>query len=80
MQNTPVIASVRGPLPGSALPYAKGHLLVVTGFDAETQNVLCMDPAFPSDAATQTAYPIADFVAAWNRRGNIAYIFACIKS
>ena len=72
---TPVIVSVRGPLAGSAQPYAKGHLLVVTGFDPGLQMVHCMDPAFSTDEKTDARYPLNDFLAAWGRRGNLAYIF-----
>lgn len=75
-QGTPVIVSVRGPLPGSAQPYAKGHLLVVIGYDSLNQKVFCMDPAFPSDNETQISYTLGDFVQAWSRRGNVAYVFA----
>jgi hypothetical protein len=71
----PVIVSVRGPLIGSALLYQSGHLLVVKGYDPKAQNVLCMDPAFPCDQETSAAYPLEDFLAAWKRRGCIAYIF-----
>lgn len=74
-QGAPVIVSVRGPLPGSALPYAKGHLLVVTGYDSLNQKVICMDPAFPTNNETYVSYPLSDFVQAWSRRGNVAYIF-----
>lgn len=72
---TPVIASVRGPLPGSALPYATGHLLAVIGYDSSNQKVICMDPAFPRDLETQVSYDLYDFIQAWNRRGNVAYVF-----
>jgi hypothetical protein len=72
----PVVVSVRGPLPGSALPYAKGHLLAVIGFDAHRHKVYCMDPAFPSDKETLVAYEFSDFLEAWNRRGRIAYMFS----
>lgn len=72
---TPVIVSVRGPLPGSAQPYAKGHLIVVTGFDPEKKEVHCMDPAFDADAQTHVRYQLHDFLAAWGRRGHVAYIF-----
>lgn len=72
---TPVVVSVRGPLPGSAQPYARGHLIVVTGFDPEAQEVLCMDPAFPTDAQTHVRYKLDDFLAAWARRGHVAYVF-----
>ncbi|HSX13735.1 MAG TPA: C39 family peptidase [Chlamydiales bacterium] len=75
MKNTPVVVSVRGPLKGSALPYAKGHLLVVKGYDAEKNMVLCMDPAFPTNEETNIAYPLSDFMAAWERRGLLSYIF-----
>lgn len=74
-QGTPVVVSVRGPLPGSAQPYAKGHLLVVTGYDALNKQVMCMDPAFPTDKDTYVSYDLVDFIEAWNRRGNTAYVF-----
>lgn len=72
---TPVVVSVRGPLPGSAQPYAHGHLIAVTGYDACNQKVICMDPAFLTDDETRVSYAFADFVQAWSRRGNIAYVF-----
>lgn len=74
-QNWPVVVSVRGPLPGSAEPYQQGHLMVVCGFDAKSGRVLCMDPAFPSDSATNVSYDLADFLEAWRRRNCVAYIF-----
>jgi len=70
----PVVVSVRGPLPGSASSYAHGHLIVVTGFDASTQEVLCMDPGFETDEKTVVRYPLAPFISAWERRGRIAYL------
>lgn len=78
-QKIPVVVSVRGPLVGSALPYAKGHLLVVIGYDALHEKVLCMDPAFSSDEKTHVSYPLRDFVEAWERRGRIAYCWSCAK-
>lgn len=72
----PVVVSVRGPLPGSAAPYASGHLLVVSGYDALNDRVLCMDPAFPTHAETLVSYDREHFVQAWQRRGRIAYIFS----
>jgi len=74
-QGTPVIISVRGPLPGSAKEYAKGHLMAVIGCDPDQQKVICMDPAFPSDKQTITRYDLTDLIQAWNRRGKVAYIF-----
>lgn len=72
----PVVVSVRGPLPGSAAPYAKGHLIAVIGYDVEAQKVICMDPAFQVNSQTHVYYDLGDFIQAWNRRGRIAYCFA----
>ena len=71
----PVVVSIRGPIQGSDLPYPKGHILVVTGYDSQQHRVLCMDPAFPSDDQTGVSYDFSDFIQAWNRRGKVAYIF-----
>ncbi len=79
LQGFPVVVSVRGPLPGSALPYKNGHLLVITGYDHQLQQVLCMDPAFPSNCETLVWYSLGDFLAAWERRGKIAYLFELAK-
>jgi hypothetical protein len=67
---------VRGPLPGSAKPYANGHLMAVIGYDPSQQTVICMDPAFPADSETHVVYHLSDFLQAWSRRGNVAYVFA----
>jgi hypothetical protein len=75
LKKTPVIVSVRGPLKGSALPYAHGHLMTVIGFDPATQKVSCIDPAFESDEKSKTEYFLSNFLEAWNRRGKIAYVF-----
>jgi hypothetical protein len=72
---TPVIVSVRGPLLGSAEAYEHGHLIVVSGFNPKTQEVHCMDPAFASDDGTHVCYHLEHFMAAWERRGKVAYIF-----
>lgn len=74
-QGTPVVVSVRGPLPGSAAPYAEGHLIAVIGYDAESRQVICMDPAFPTDSQTHVRYQLEDFIQAWDRRGRVAYVF-----
>jgi len=76
VKDYPVVVSVKGPLKGSALPYASGHLLVVTGFDSENQEVYCMDPAFPADHLTHVKYSLNEFLMAWSRRKGIAYIFS----
>ncbi|KIC75843.1 hypothetical protein DB41_GZ00070 [Neochlamydia sp. TUME1] len=71
----PVVVSIKGPLTGSASPYSSGHLIVVKGYEAEKQQVLCMDPAFPTDQSTLVSYSLKDFLVAWNRRKGIAYLF-----
>ncbi|MFI0434772.1 MAG: C39 family peptidase [Parachlamydiaceae bacterium] len=71
----PVIVSVKGPLKRSASPYAIGHLIAVIGYDAIKNEVICMDPAFPSDDQTHVHYHFSDFVQAWSRKGKIAYVF-----
>lgn len=55
----PVIASVKGTLPGAHLPYESGHLLVVKGY--KENSVFCMDPAYPINAETLVQYPLSDF-------------------
>ncbi len=75
-EGTPVVISIRGPLPGSAMPYQSGHLIVVTGYDPEKNHVICMDPAFSEDTSTHVRYNLQDLMEAWSRRGNIAYIFS----
>lgn len=75
-QGTPVIVSVRSPLPGSAQNYPKGHLITVIGFDPAQQAVICMDPAFPLNPLTHVHYALSDFLQAWGRRGRVAYVFS----
>jgi len=75
-QGTPVVVSIRGPIQGSAQPYAKGHLLVVTGYNPLGKKVICMDPAFSTDDQTGVSYDLSEFVQAWSRRGKLAYIFS----
>lgn len=74
-QGYPVVISIRGPLPKGALPYKSGHLLVIKGFNSETQEILCMDPAFTSDEETLVSYNMQDLISAWKRRGYISYVF-----
>ncbi|MCM2267913.1 MAG: NlpC/P60 family protein [Elusimicrobiales bacterium] len=74
-----VVASVTfGPdeLRNSPLKKTKGHLLVITGFDARG-NVITNDPAAPDDATVERVYDRAEFAAAWlkNKYG-LAYILA----
>ncbi len=72
----PVCVSVRGPLAGSATPYASGHILIVKGFDAISQEVICNDPAFEFQDERGTRYPLVDFLRAWERSKRLAYIIS----
>lgn len=74
IKKIPVIVSVRGPLVGSATPYAGGHLLVVVGWDNATKEVICHDPAFFPQELVVKKYPAADFLLAWERSRRLAYV------
>lgn len=71
----PVVVSIKGPLPGAPRPYQEGHLLVVIGYLPDESKVICMDPAFEGDMQTIVAYETQEFLQAWNRRKNLAYLF-----
>ena len=73
MHNIPVVVSVRGPLEGAERPYAGGHLLLIVGWDIATKSVICHDPAFDTIEKTLKHYPIASFLAAWERSRRLAY-------
>lgn len=74
-KGVPTVVSVRGQLPGALLPYSKGHLIAVIGYDAEKDRILCMDPAYVSDQDTLVAYSKKDFLEVCARRGCIGYFF-----
>ncbi|MCI5052764.1 MAG: C39 family peptidase [Simkaniaceae bacterium] len=67
----PAPVSVKGQLPGAPKAYNSGHLMVYLGYNAQTQMVSCMDPAFSRDEKTLVSYPLESFLNAWN---GIAYI------
>ncbi len=76
---SPVIASVTfGPdeLKNSPLRKTRGHLLVITGFDAKG-DVITHDPAAPEEKTVRRVYKRAEFAAAWlkNKYGT-SYILA----
>lgn len=73
-QGRPVVVSVKGTLPGAPQPYRSGHLICIIGY--EDSSVICIDPAFPDNDSTFTRYPLDEFLQAWGRRYNIAYLFA----
>jgi hypothetical protein len=75
----PVIIGVKGCLPGAALVYVSGHFLVLTGYDAETGRILCVDPAFGSDETTHASYRPKDLAKAWARFGRMTLIFSPVE-
>lgn len=72
-KKNPVAVSVRR-LTGGATPYANGHIMLVVGWNRPKRRVLCIDPAFGNNKATLKAYRITDFLAAWGRSNNLAYV------
>lgn len=73
MQGMPVIVSVRGTLPGALKAFPHGHLMLVVGWDNETREVLCHDPAAEKRDAVFKRYPIIDFMRAWERSHRLTY-------
>lgn len=73
----PIIASIQveqGELPAAPYKSTDGHLLVLTGFDAD-DNVLVNDPAARDPEKGQAAYPRDVLQKAWLERANgTAYI------
>jgi len=76
----PVVVSVRGHLANAPKAYPHGHLIVVTGFDAKTQELICHDPAQTTEAQVCTRYQLADFMRAWERSHRLAYYAQPIKN
>lgn len=73
VNQVPVVVSVRRLL-GGATPYSNGHLMVVVGWNAQKRHVLCLDPAFGKGKPVMRAYRINDFLSAWSRSSNLAYV------
>lgn len=70
----PVVVSVRGTIDGAPQEYKNGHLLVVVGWDAAQEKVMCHDPAFPITEKTVVSYPLHSFLVAWEKSRRLAYV------
>ena len=70
----PVSVSVTGLLRGGAKTYNRGHYMVVIGWNAEKQTILCIDPAFGATKRTLRSYDARHFLAAWSRSRNLSYV------
>jgi hypothetical protein len=74
--DVPVAISVAygaGELHGSPVASTNGHLIVVRGF-AANGDVVCNDPAFPSDAEVEVTYDRAELTKAWSHSAGTAYV------
>lgn len=76
----PVVASVRGMLPGAPKSYDNGHLLVIVGWDAATREVICHDPAFKTHKQTLQRYPVHRFVRSWESSRRLVYWAEPVKA
>jgi len=75
-EGRPVIASIRareGELRGAPYESTGGHLIVITGFDAEG-DVLVNDPAASNRAEGIVKYAREDMQRVWLDRGGVAYV------
>lgn len=70
----PVVVSVRGHINGAPRVYHNGHLLVVVGYDSNTKEVICHDPAVPDSKLTKKRYDLKNFMQAWERSHRLAYL------
>lgn len=70
----PVAVSVRGFLSGAPKSYDNGHLLLVVGWDAKKQQIICHDPAADCDRKTLKRYDLQSFLPAWERSRRLAYL------
>jgi hypothetical protein len=72
----PVIISIaydKGTLTGTAGYTSNGHLIVVRGFTAEG-DVVCNDPAFPSDDKVHVVYTRDELWRAWRHSKGAIYV------
>lgn len=71
----PVVVSVRGVLRGAPkASYSAGHLIIVIGYNAKNNHVICHDPASPNHGEALKSYKLKDFLIAWERSHRLAYI------
>lgn len=84
----PVVVSICGVLEGAPKTNFDGHLLLVVGYDATTQSVICHDPAvgyglrvsagshfttIPAPKNVCRYYPLKNFLHVWEARQRLAY-------
>lgn len=74
VKGIPVVVSVRGAIEGAPRVYRNGHLLMVIGFDALTQEVICHDPAVSHDEEVKKRYELSSFLHAWEASHRLTYL------
>jgi hypothetical protein len=75
-QGIPVSISIafkKDKLTGAPMSSSDGHLIVVKGFSPEG-DVICNDPAFPSDETVHVTYKRQELLDAWNHSRRSAYV------
>ena len=71
----PIVASVRyapGELTAAAIPETTGHLLVITGYDADTAFV--NDPIAPTIESVPRRYRLTELTRVWLERTGVGYV------
>lgn len=73
----PVVVSIRGKIKTmpSYVTFKHGHIVVVVGYDANKKRVIVHDPSFKPRGKVLHAYPLASFLAAWDRSRRFAITF-----
>lgn len=75
LRNSPVIVPITGWIPGGLRHFRTEHAICIIGYDAEKEEILCIDPIFPNDRATFVRYKLSDFLKIWAKHYNKAIIF-----
>jgi hypothetical protein len=79
MKGLPVAVSVRGDLPGALKSFPHGHLMVIVGWDHDTRELLCHDPATDNHETVLKRYPLEYFLRAWECSHRLVYVMEPIK-
>jgi hypothetical protein len=72
-----VVCSIRyaeGELTGAPRPQSKGHLCLVSGYDATARMVLCHDTAAPREMPAPHRYRLHEFAQVWLGTSALAYV------
>lgn len=79
LQGIPIVVSVRGEISGAPQAYNNGHLMLVIGWDAKRQLVICHDPAEKNNDAVLKKYSLSSFIRAWERSHRLVYLAEPLK-